>query len=73
MYADTAEELHAMAARLGLRRSWCSDVTHGPNHPLLHYDLNRNKHRQAVALGAIQQTFDHMISYKRCNREEEPP
>lgn len=34
MWADTLEELHAMAARIGMRRAWFQDK---PSFP--HYDL----------------------------------
>jgi hypothetical protein len=42
------EELHAFAARLGLKRSWFQ--TDGDPH----YDLTAGKRRQAVRLGAIE-------------------
>jgi hypothetical protein len=45
--ADTLDELHAFAARLGLRREWFQD------HPIMpHYDLTPGKHARALALGA---------------------
>ena len=45
--ADTLDELHEFAARLGLKRSWFQE------HPALdHYDLTQNKRRLAVRLGA---------------------
>lgn len=47
MTADTKEELHAMALKIGLKRCWYQD--HG--HP--HYDLNENKRTQALNAGAI--------------------
>ena len=40
-------ELHAMAARLGLRRAWFQNK---PGHP--HYDLTPAKRAQALTLGA---------------------
>jgi hypothetical protein len=46
--ADTKEELHAFAQRLGLRRSWFQD------HPTRwHYDITPNKRDQALQLGAV--------------------
>lgn len=42
------EELHAFAARLGLRRRWFQ------NKRLPHYDLAPSKRRLAVSLGAIE-------------------
>lgn len=47
LMADTLDELHAFAKRLGLKREWFQNH---PMHP--HYDLTPGKHAQAVALGA---------------------
>ncbi len=41
------EELHAFAAKIGLKRSWFQDKR------IPHYDVNTNKRRQAIAAGAI--------------------
>lgn len=46
--ADTREELHAFAARLGLKRSWFQDKGDG----LWHYDVTDSKRNEAIALGA---------------------
>lgn len=46
--ADSTEELHEFATRLGLKRAWFQ----GGRMP--HYDLTPNKRRQAVQLGAIE-------------------
>lgn len=63
LFADTQEELHAFAARLGLRRSWFQDpVKTGkpkarPGSRAAqnwHYDVTEGKRRQAVALGALE-------------------
>lgn len=67
MYADTPEELHAMAATIGLHWHWCSDFTQ-PDDKLLHYDLNKTRRAAAVKAGAIKTTHAHMIQYK--NRAE---
>lgn len=46
--ADTHAELHAFAARLGLRRAWFQD------HPTRwHYDVTPGKRGQALRLGAV--------------------
>jgi hypothetical protein len=58
MYADTPNELHAFAERLGLKRRWCSDHTQ-PGSALLHYDLSPGKREEAVRLGAVEVDHSH--------------
>lgn len=56
MTADTTEELHAMADRLGLRRSYVQDAgTWGE-----HYDLIPSKRALAVRYGAVELTSSEM-------------
>ena len=50
LFADTAEELHAAAEKLGLKPEWFQN--HWPRLP--HYDLVENKRIQAVKNGAIE-------------------
>ncbi len=53
--ADTAEELHAFASVLGLRRSRFQAK---PGRPWVdHYDIAEPKRGQAVALGAVEVTI----------------
>jgi hypothetical protein len=47
--ADTLDELHAFAGRLGLKRAWFQNH---PRHP--HYDLTPGKRAQAVRMGAVE-------------------
>lgn len=49
MIADTNEELHEFAAKLGMKRSWFQASASGP-----HYDLVRSKRDLAVRLGAVE-------------------
>lgn len=49
MIADSNEELHAFAVRLGLRKAWFQKSTSGP-----HYDLTANRRVEAVRLGAVE-------------------
>lgn len=51
MVADTDDELHAMAEKIGLKRSWHQTA---PKHSLSHYDLVGSKRRLAVATGAVE-------------------
>lgn len=50
LQAADVEELHAFAARLGLRRAWFQSRPGKPWHD--HYDLTRAKRELAIALGA---------------------
>ncbi len=47
--ADTLEELHEFAQRLGLRKGWFQG-----NRKYPHYDLTANKRIQALGLGAVE-------------------
>ena len=49
------EELHDMARRLGLRRSYAQDMDN-PRHFFHHYDLIPSKRAQALRLGAVYQS-----------------
>lgn len=49
LFADSVEELHDFAGRIGLKREWFQ------NHQRLpHYDITANKRRQAIKNGAIE-------------------
>lgn len=48
MLADTEEELHAMADRIGLRREWFQ------NHGTPHYDVSKAKRQEALRAGAVE-------------------
>lgn len=49
MIADTAEELHAMADRIGVARRWFQAKASFP-----HYDIAKSKRALAVEAGAIE-------------------
>lgn len=49
LVADTPEELHKAAGRLGLRREWAQDRGR-----TLHYDLPEELRERAIALGLAQ-------------------
>lgn len=62
--ADTLDELHAFALRLGLKRAWFQD------HVLLpHYDLVPSKRALAVTLGAIEEGCVEGARRRRLARE----
>ncbi|WP_404291484.1 DUF4031 domain-containing protein [Microvirga sp. RSM25] len=50
MWADTREELHAMADRIGVRRKW---FQRPPKASWEHYDICLTKRAQTVRYGAI--------------------
>lgn len=52
MFADSPDELHAMAERIGLRREWFQDQK--PNPEMHHYDVQPAKRAQALRLGAVE-------------------
>jgi len=60
--ADTLEELHAFAARLGLRRAWFQEHNMGD-----HYDLTPSKRELAVKLGAVEQNRQEASARRRKN------
>jgi len=64
MVADTDEELHAMADRIGVARRW--HQKRGTPHS--HYDICKAKRARAVALGAVEigrQELAEIIRRKR--------
>ena len=65
--ADTTEELHTFAAKLGLKRTWCSDRTQPSARPV-HYDLVASKRGQALKLGAEDITEREHEVYTRLRK-----
>jgi Protein of unknown function (DUF4031) len=53
LQADTVEELHAFADRLGLRREWFQSKPGRPEND--HYDLGGKGRARALELGAIDE------------------
>lgn len=60
LLADTNEELHEFAARLGLERAWFHASASGP-----HYDLTKGKRALAVRLGAVEIDDRTMVAMLR--------
>jgi len=58
MFADTEPELHATAAKIGLRRAWYQSHSRTP-----HYDLTPSKRKLALAAGAKE--IDARAWFKR--------
>ena len=53
--ADTDDELHAFAARMGMRREWFQDKAGRPHQA--HYDVPERARPEALALGAVEVTW----------------
>lgn len=56
MTADTLEELHIMAALIGMKASWFQNKPGS----LPHYDLVKSRRTKAIQLGAIKITIRQM-------------
>jgi hypothetical protein len=71
LQADTTEELHAFAARLGLQRRW---FQHRPGRPDRdHYDLTAETRLRALAAGAISEDRRQGVARRaRVRRASEP-
>ena len=63
MVADTLEELHAMADRIGVQRRWFQN---NPDHP--HYDIAQTKRALAVRFGAVEITSRQLVELIRKQR-----
>lgn len=60
MFADTPEELHALALRIGLRREWYQTPE---KKTLGHYDLTRSMRRKAIKAGAVSCDIEVTAKY----------
>ena len=65
LVADSAQELHAFARRLGLRRAWFQSESHYP-----HYDVTTSMQERALALGAVLADRHTIVSCGRKLRAE---
>lgn len=60
MVADTREELHAMADKIGIARRWFQGD---------HYDIAQSKRKLAVQFGATELTRAELGAWMMTNRE----
>lgn len=67
LLADTDDELHAFAVRLGLKRAWFQK----PGTPIAHYDVTEPKRQQAIKLGAVQIGYMSTASTDLIRRKRE--
>ncbi|MBK8197001.1 MAG: DUF4031 domain-containing protein [Acidobacteria bacterium] len=63
MIAESFDELHAMADRLGLKRSWFQGD---------HYDISMSVRARAVALGAVEIPMRQLAALSVLQRLKEP-
>jgi hypothetical protein len=65
MFTDEIDltALHAMAARIGMRREWFQDKRSAP-----HYDLVPERRAAAVAAGAVELSWDDAAQVWRARR-----
>ena len=66
MVADTPQELHIMAAKIGIRARWIQ--FHGTVKE--HFDISLGKRTLAVKKGAVEITILEMGEFMRKRREE---
>jgi len=74
LVADTDEELHAFAARLGMKRAWFQHKEGRPHQA--HYDVPERSRRVALELGAVPITWrqlGRMIRLRRSAPAAAPP
>ncbi len=60
LWADSLEELHAMARKIGMRPAWFQDKQDFP-----HYDLVPPRRAHAVKLGAIEFSLARWLKGER--------
>jgi hypothetical protein len=63
MLADSPQELHAMADRIGIARKW---YQHDASTP--HYDVPEEKRAAAIAAGAVEVDRRGLVAVIRCIR-----
>ena len=56
MIADTEEELHEMARKIGMKREWFQTGS------VWHYDVSLNKRAKAVLYGAVEVSTKELIA-----------
>lgn len=65
MIADTIEELHSMADKIGVKRKFFQNISHHP-----HYDICQSKKHLAISLGAIEVNKREFIDIIVRNRKK---
>jgi hypothetical protein len=68
LIADSDEELHRFAARLGMKEAWFQTDPRRPHRS--HYDVTEALRRQAISLGAVAITWRDIGRMMRERREQ---
>ena len=66
MLADSVDELHAFATRLGMKRAWFQRGS------TPHYDLTASRHKLALELGAVRLDRRQLVALVRRLRSQPP-
>jgi hypothetical protein len=65
LWADTDDELHEFAAKIGMKRSWFQ-----PHHVRNHYDLTPRRRLEAIRAGAVRQSLIGFLGALKRKGEE---
>jgi hypothetical protein len=70
MWADTAAELHQMAAEIGMKRAWyqAPDMPGSRRVSFPHYDLSQTRRAAAIGKGAIELERQAAVDSRRAIR-----
>ena len=68
MFADSEDELHEMARRLGLKKIWFQP---GKGRRVAHYDITTKKRQRAVATGAQELGLHQAVGIWRKARTQQ--
>lgn len=69
LVADSLDELHAFAGRLGLRRSWFQEAASYP-----HYDVTTEVRERALRIGAVESgKMQMLIAARKLKAEASKP
>ena len=71
LIADTEDELHDFAAKMGMRKAWFQEKPGRPHHA--HYDLPERARPEALARGAVEITWRELGRKLRDRRVDVGP
>lgn len=66
MVADTLEELHDMADKIGVNRKWFQPF---PEHVIAHYDICKSKKVLALNYGAVEMSDREIVKRFRVHEK----